>query len=299
MKLISHICSPTHYVDYLKTSTDYKWLNPEEKEKFLVQLFHSKNWEHIKKEDRKFVLQELEDTVALKMKRNPYEIVVKPSDYKWNDFLFDMYTDKINQRYLIRRNLMEDGIKQTVVNGKVKEKGIEYLNLYLLNILYHDQYHIMTQYYSHKSLESKGVEDCYREHLEYLMWLSCHDEFANEVNKKELVEHRYYHYRMVPDEYYAFQYSQKKIQKIFEELEQYYDIDKNYVSYLVGIKRGENKAIFSYQKSIGNYDNISYDDLYKQMLEGYIEEFSLKKNMPVEEIKRDLSLRPSIIEKSL
>ena len=57
MKRISKICNLENIVDYILTDKKYKGLNVYEKEKLIIQIFHSINWVKLKKENRIVVLQ--------------------------------------------------------------------------------------------------------------------------------------------------------------------------------------------------------------------------------------------------
>lgn len=294
MQLITQVCSINNIVDYIKTSKQYKKLNPFQKEELLVQLFHSTNWQFVRKEDRIVVLQELENIAALKINREPYQFDVLPSDYKWDEELWEMLTDKKARKYLIRKNFIEEGIKQCVSDDNVTQKRIEFLNIELLEGLNHEQYHVTTCFCF---LKYKPII-YYKEHFEYIIWLVCMDLSKKRV-KKDTFDNDYFIYRMIPDEYYAFKYSQTKIKRIFDILNQYYGTDENYFSYMELIKESENSIISFYQKYFSIYGSITYDEIYLKMLEDYINKYSLEVYRSVDEVKRKLSLKPSIIEKML
>lgn len=194
MKRISKICNLENIVDYILTDKKYKGLNVYEKEKLIIQIFHSINWVKLKKENRIVVLQELEKIEAIKNNRDFYQFEVLDNDYKWETRLMDISSSYKEQKIFVRKNFIEDGIKQAITNHCIEKKECDFLNAYLLKCLFQIQYHIMAEVYL-----KKLYSIVYKEHLEYLIWILESDLDDKRVKKNQ----SYYKYRMIPDKYYA------------------------------------------------------------------------------------------------
>lgn len=211
------------------------------------------------------------------------------SDYKWDTLLMDIGIHPLTKQFFIRKNFIEDGIKQYVTNSKVEKMLIEHLNIELLDSLTHEQYHIIT-----RERKNHHYPIIYKEHKEDLIWHKVSDLSDRKLEKGDI---RYYRYRMVPDEYYAFKYANSRVMRIFSILNRYYGEDENYSKYLEYVFKTESRVINTYKEDFPSCEDITYDEIYQRILEGHIQDFSLKENVSIEEIKRDLSLLPSIFDR--
>lgn len=201
----------------------------------------------------------------------------------------DIGIHPLTKQFFIRKNFIEDGIKQYVTNSKVEKMLIEHLNIELLDSLTHEQYHIIT-----RERKNHHYPIIYKEHKEDLIWHKVSDLSDRKLEKGDI---RYYRYRMVPDEYYAFKYANSRVMRIFSILNRYYGEDENYSKYLEYVFKTESRVINTYKEDFPSCEDITYDEIYQRILEGHIQDFSLKENVSIEEIKRDLSLLPSIFDR--
>lgn len=289
VELLSKVCSVSNIVDYILNDKRYKRLNPYQKENLIIQVFHSKNWNLLKKENRIFLLQEYENIMAMKGNRIPYFFIELRSDYKWDTLLMDMGFSFLTKRLLVRKNFIEDGIKQCACDSEVKKIVSKCLNFELLDGLIHEQYHIIT-----RERKQHHYPIIYREHKEDLVWSIISDMSDRDPKK---VGKRYYRYRMVPDEYYAFKYAQNKINRIFSILNRYYGEDENFSKYLKYMSNLESYTVDNYKEVFPYCEDITYDEIYRRVFEEHIQVFSLKEGVSADIVKRDLSLSPSIFDR--
>ncbi len=288
MKRISKICNPENIVDYILTDKKYKGLNVYEKEKLIIKIFHSINWVKLKKENRIVVLQELEKIEAIKNNRAFYQFEVLDNDYKWETRLMDIGSSYKEQKLFVRKNFIEEGIKQAIKNNCVEKTKCDFFNAYLLNGLFHAQYHIMTDVYI-KKLQSI----VYKEHMEHLIWVLGGDL----KDKKFKKDQPYYKYRMVPDRYYASLYARIKMREVFSSFYQDYGLDESYSKYLHYGAELEKFVIDSYRADYNNSNVYSEEELYSIFLEEYIRKISIRESISQEDIKREIALKPSIFDK--
>ncbi len=294
MKKTADICHLTNIRDYILTDKTYQTLQLESQETFILSLFHSTNWSKIQKEDRVILLRELERIEAKKLKREPFHIKLLDSNYKWDDFYMDFCVDKKNKKIYSRKNFVEDGIMQVLDDKKIKRVKIARMNYELLDCLFHEQYHIMTDYYLKKYRTS--MEDAYKEHSEYIIWGS--RKGAMDVyNNQEMMRKRHYIYRMIPEEYYAFQYAEEKVQRVFCSLKEDYGEDQAYDEYLIYLKKSKESVVANYYENCNDTSLLTYDELYQKLLDSYIKDF--EKECPnVSGTKEDLCIRKSIIKEN-
>ena len=163
-----------------------------------------------------------------------------------------------------------------------------FFNAYLLNGLFHAQYHIMTDVYI-KKLQSI----VYKEHMEHLIWVLGGDL----KDKKFKKDQPYYKYRMVPDRYYASLYARIKMREVFSSLYQDYGLDESYSKYLHYGAELEKFVIDSYRADYNNSNVYSEEELYSIFLEEYIRKISIRESISQEDIKREIALKPSIFDK--
>lgn len=288
MKKIEEVCRVENIVDYILTSKKYKRFNPYQKEQLVLQLFHSVNWDKVRKEDRVILLQEIENIEAKKLHREPFEFVILRNDYKWNEFLMDFYINKQNKKIYSRKNYIEEGIYQKVEDGKIREGKRLTVNFDLLDCMFHEQYHIMTHHYIKKLFMSSPT--MYREHAEFLIWYSS-SATKLDYNNLEMMKNRLYVYRMFPDEYYAYFYAEQKIKDTFAVLNQYYGIDANFELYLMNTQKEREHVVSSYIKDHDDVDAITYDELYQKCLNGYIHDYAEEENKTPQEVEKQLCLK--------
>lgn len=297
MRKIEEICDLESIGNYILRNRNYKNQSLEEQEHFILSAFHSKNWEKIKKTDRIILLREVENIEAQKLQREPFEIKLLPADYKWNEFYMDFYVDKKNRKIYSRRNFVEDGIMQVQENEQMKKTRIRHINYELLDCLYHEQYHIMTSHYFR--IYQTGMENAYKEHSEYIVWGS-RDGAMSIYNNQEMMKKRHYIYRMIPDEYYAFQYAEEKVKHKAQQLIDIYGEDKGYNYYLSVLEESKKGVVNNYYENTGDKEKLTYDQIYQKLLDSYIGDYEKECGCEVfGETKADLCLRKSIIEKKI
>lgn len=295
MTNVESICDLANIKDYILHSIKYQQLSIKEQEDFILSLFHSMNWNKIKKEDRIILLRQIEKIEAQKLKREPFEIELLDSDYRWDDFYMDFCVDKKNKKIYSRKNFIEDGIMQVVENGETKRVKITRINYELLDCLYHEQYHIMTRYYLNKY--QLNMEDAYKEHSEYIVWGS-RNGAMDIYNNKEMMQKRHYIYRMIPEEYYAYQYAEEKVQKVFQRLKSSYGEDASYDNYLLYLEKTKESVVANYYENTNDKEHLTYDEIYQKLLNSYINDFE-NQCQEVSGTKEDLFLRKSIIKESI
>lgn len=231
----------------------YKRLNPYQKEIFVTNFFHSEMWKRIKVEERVILLRELERVLATIYKRRKYHIDVLPSNYKVEEDYFDLQTIFEDNSINIRKNFLEEGIMQ---NGNC----MPYLNVYLLDGMYHENYHITS--YTH--IRGKMLEFLEREFIEYCLWYDTLKEGENVTSKEqEYIENDLLAYRMIPDEYYAYDFAYEKVVSIFQRTLELYGEDKNFTEYVVMHIEEENG--FACQYNQAHHTNYTFDELYEKV----------------------------------
>lgn len=249
----------------------YKRLNPYQKEIFVTNFFHSVMWKRIKVEERIVLLRELEHVLSTLYKRSKYHIVVLPSSYKVEEDYFDLQTIFEDKSIRIRKNFLEEGILQA-------GKKLSYLNLYLLDGMYHENYHITS--YTH--IRSKLLTFLEREFIEYWLWINTlQEEECITAKESEYIENDLLAYRMIPDEYYAYDFAYQKVCSIFMRTLALYGEDENFTEYVL-VMEGE-KINFSYQYNQEHHTNYTFDELYEKV---YLKQIIASLSQSKEEEKR-------------
>lgn len=130
-------------IEKMINSRRYKSLNFYQKEKIIIQLFHSSNFYSINSYNRIILLQEFENIRAKIEKRESFKIIVLSHEYKFNELLMDMRTVISQKKIFIRKSLLENAIRQFIIDNKsgIQKVKVEDLNLFLLDCLLHEQYH--------------------------------------------------------------------------------------------------------------------------------------------------------------
>lgn len=272
----------------------YIRLNPYQKERFLLELFHSRNWCKIHSEDRIYLLQEFENVKSNIDKRKAYKIVEFSSDWHWDRYLFDMFTKHRTQIMGIRKNLLGQGIKQKNVDGKVIPYFISYLNLFLLDSIVHEGWHVNTKYKI-----AACQRDLPREHLEQILWQQSRYYIDNRTINTCIQNNKKYLYIAKPDEFYAFRYSFNYILDAFRRLEKKYGKDENMEMYLEEDIRF--KSVIEEEYFNDTKKSLSYNEIYSHYLDLYIKSlFDSDKKNDYYELLNDLgssfSLTKSILE---
>lgn len=293
---IEKLCHLDCVAEYILTDKKYQRLNPYQKENIILSLFHSANWNKINKIDRAIILQEVENIEAKKIHREPFQFVLLKSTYKWDDFLMDFGVNYTQKKIYSRKNYIEDGIYQKVVGNKIEKGKASALNLYFLDSIFHEQYHIMTRHYLNAYFHMNSI--LYREHAEHLMWW-CSSETKKLYNNQEMMRNRRYIYRMFPDEYYAFSYAEQKMSHTFTKLNSFYGLDENWNLYLEKIRMEKENTIISYQNNCKDSNPLTYDELYQKSLNEYIASYAMDEDISVSEVENRLKLQKSIINEKL
>lgn len=231
----------------------YKRLNPYQKEIFVTNFFHSAMWKKIQVEERIVLLRELEHVLSTIYKRSRYNVVVLPSHYKVEEDYFDLQTIFEDKSIRIRKNFLEQGILQ---DGN----SLSFLNVYLLDGMYHENYHIT----SHTHMHSKVVPYLEREFVEYFLWYNTLKE-GESITKKEnqYIKEDILAYRMIPDEYYAYDFAYEKVLSTFERSLVLYGEDKNFTEYVLA--QEEERLSFACQYNQEHNTNYMFDELYEKV----------------------------------
>ena len=232
---------------------EYKRLNPYQKEIFVTNFFHSAMWNRIKVEEHIVLLRELEHVLSTIYKRSRYNVAVLPSHYKVEEDYFDLQTIFEDKSIRIRKNFLEEGILQ---DGN----ALSYLNVYLLDGMYHENYHITS--YTH--ICSKVVPSLEREFVEYCLWYNTLKAGENITTKEnEYAKEDLLAYRMIPDEYYAYDFAHEKVLSTFERTLALYGGDKCFTEYVLA--QEEERLNFAWKYNQEHNTNYTFDELYEKV----------------------------------
>ncbi len=273
----------------------YKRLSVYQKEIFVTNLFHSKWWDKIPKQDHILLLKELQNVLSNKYRNGQYQLIVLPSDYQLQECLFEMITNVYEKRILMRKSFIEDGIIQ---DGYDDIYVLDFLNVYLLDCIYHENYHIISRQQS--ILKSSTILE--REFLEQLLWCLTLNRKENipimeQIGSLEndLLEKDVLGYYMIPDEYYAHRFAYEQVARIFDRTISLYGEDENFRKYIVDVKREQSVLAQKYNNEHGT--QYTFDELYEQIYLTDIIRSSAKDEEEVKEVYQKLKERKHFIKR--
>jgi hypothetical protein len=277
------------------TQPKYRRMNPYQKEIFVTGLFHSKNFNQIRKEEHIVLLKELKEVLLKKYRCGPYTMIVLPSDYQLHEDLFDMVTDVYKRRIYIRKSFVEDGIIQ---NGYDDAYCLDFLNVYLLDCIYHEMYHII----SRNQIMRKSTSYLDREFVEQLLWYLTikHNENSSLMEQVAQIESTFLEedilsYRMLPEEYYAHLFAYNQVNHAFKRNVVLYGEDKNLGKYQFDVE--QEKSILVKQYNNIHKTNYTFDEIYEQVYLMNIICFSTKNEEEVREVYQKLGRKKHFIKR--
>lgn len=274
--------------------SDYRWkngINIFQKEKIITELFHIKNWEQIDPTNRIILLQEIENIQARKQKRSPCQLVLLNPNYNFDTEFFDMMSDYNTKKIYMRRNFIEEGLKQNITDTGVEKVDInDRLNVELLDGVIHEGHHIWTK---EKIIRIKTIENLTLEDKELILWIQITDIERNPKldNNFQTMKNERYLYRLTPDEYYTFKYAKDYIDMVFGMLEGKFGRDKGFQAYLKAYNKEVSDIEQLYNQNNGIY--LSYEDIYKRNFLDHIEKFINEDRKKAEEILSILRINKS------
>lgn len=264
-------------IEFIK-SKHYKKMNLKNQRRFIFSLFHIVNFSKIKNTERIILLQELENNIAISMKREPYSIELNNDP----NLLLQFGTLISKKKIYVDKPFIEEG----KIKNYTRDEGLfleesKCLNLELLDGMFHEQHHIYLDKIG-DAIDNEELKPV-REYYEYLLWLI---QLPEDHDFQKEVEECYYSYRMAPQEYYAFKYAEEQIKDIFVSLEGIYGYDPNLKEYL-----SVNLAYRNYVCNLYNEDHhelYGYDELYQVYVSNYIKKVSERPNFSEEDLFKEL-----------
>lgn len=277
------------------TQLQYRRMNSYQKEIFVTGLFHSKNFNQIRKEEHIVLLEELKEILLKKYRCGSYTMIVLPSDYQLHEDLFDMVTDVYKRKIYIRKSFVEDGIIQ---NGYDDVYCLDFLNVYLLDCIYHEMYHII----SRNQIMRKSTSYLDREFVEQLLWCLTikHNENSSLMEQIAQIESSFLEedilaYRMLPEEYYAHLFAYNQVNYVFKKNVALYGEDKNLRKYQFDVE--QEKSILVKQYNNKHKTNYTFDEIYEQVYLMNIICFSTKNEEEVKEVYQKLERKTHFIKR--
>ncbi len=272
----------------------YKRMTPYQKEIFVIGLFHSKNFNLIRKEERKLLLKELVSILLMKYKCNFYRIVILSNAYKLDEELFDMATDVFQRKIYVRKSFLEDGMIQ---NGKDSVYYLDFLNVYLLDCIYHEIYHII----SRNQMMRKSASLLDREFVEQLLWCLTLKQEENismmeQIGKIEnqFLEENILAYRMIPEEYYAHIFAYKQVVHAFLRNVSFYGEEKNLKKYQLDVEWEKRFLTEEYNHTYKT--NYTFEEIYDQVFLMNAIRFSAKDEEEIKEVYQKLKKKKHFIK---
>lgn len=271
------------------TQSQYRRMNPYQKEIFVTRLFHSKFFNQIRKEERKFLLKELIAVLLKKYQCSSYCMVFLPSDYQLHENLFDMVTDVLQKKIYVRKSFVEDGLIQ---NGYDDLYYIDFLNVYLLDCIYHEMYHII----SRNQVVRKQTSLLDKEFIEQLLWcltieqnenISMMEQIAEIEN--QFLEEDILAYRMIPEEYYAHDFAYHQVEHVFKRNTSLYGEDRNLKKYQLDVEVERSFLAEEYNHTYKT--NYTFEEIYEQVYLMDIIRFSAKDEKEVREVCQKIKMK--------
>lgn len=282
-------------IEKMINSRRYKSLNFYQKEKIIIQLFHSSNFYSINSYNRIILLQEFENIRAKIEKRESFKIIVLSHEYKFNELLMDMRTVISQKKIFIRKSLLENAIRQFIIDNKsgIQKVKVEDLNLFLLDCLLHEQYHINTRHSLNKYQNNQSYLK--KEHKEQLLFMFARNK-EREENNNNLLEGKMYLYRTIPDEYYAYLYAETKLYEYFQRLNEQLGYDENLSLY----QRRCNFEKKQFELSYLYFEKqaLKCEEIYHNFLNNLIEYIVAHSDNTKEEYIKDLQKSKKFIKET-
>lgn len=255
----------------LISSEKYRNLNILDQQKIVLTFFYAENFYKLSKFEKIMLLQELERIRSNITNREMFNIEIEDS----KEMLFDAAVSMQKGTIYFSEVLIRDGKqRKQSVNGKIKYEDIEFLNLFLLDCLLHEEFHISTFY----ALEQSLLEH-YRE-LKELHIYTIVNGITNSSIQQKNISNSFYKYVMDPREYYAFKYAYDFVRKLMNN-------DANILKYIKSVYNMREKVEESYK----NYakESLDYEAIYFKLLFEYILKYSIYTGYGCEEIIADLA----------
>lgn len=259
----------------------------------IFSLFHTTNWHKINPCNRIYILQELENIQATLQNRKPATIEVVPSDWKFNELLMDFGTIRDENKYIVRKNFIEDGILQMYdKDHNVVKFEVSFANYDLMDSILHEGYHMNTF-----NLFNNHPEDIhFREHLEYQLY--CNYIYCNKISTRQseyISSGKTYLYRSNPDEYYAFNYAEGIVKKYMGVVSLLYGTDNEFIKYKEHILNSRLQVENAFEKDYGF--RLDYDRIYQLYLRSYYGDKLVTELLECtcDDIKKELSKSKSLL----
>ena len=255
----------------LISSEKYKNLNVLDQQRIVLTFFYAENFYKLSVPEIIILLQEFERIKSIIDNREEFRIKIEES----KEMLFDAAVSIPKNTIYFSEALIKKG-KQRKQNydGKTEYKDIEFLNLFLLDCLLHEEFHISTFYALEQDLLSS-----YRELKELHMYTVVNG-ITNSVIQQKNISNSFYKYIMDPREYYAFKYAYDFVRKLM-------NTDINILRYIKSVYEMREKVEESYRNN--SKESLDYETIYSKLLFEYILKYSKYTGYSCEEIIADLA----------
>lgn len=278
----------------LFTQLQYRQMNPYQKEIFVTRLFHSRNFNQIRKEEHIVLFKELKNVLLKKYRCDSYAVIVLPSDYRLQEDLFDVVTDVYQKKMYVRKSFIEDGMIQNGYDGLY---CLDFFNVYLLDCIYHEMYHIISRNQMMRKMSS--VLD--KEFIEQLLWCLTikRDENISMMEQIGEIENQFLEedilaYRMLPEEYYAHMFAYNQVVHAFHRNVSLYGEDENFEKYQWDIE--QEKRVLAEQYNLIHGTNYTLEQIYEQVFLMETIRFSAKDEEEVKEVYQKLKNKKHFIK---
>lgn len=260
----------------LISSEKYKKLNILDQQKIVLTFFYAENFYKLSESEKIVLLQEFERIRSCINNREVFNVKIEGS----KEMLFDAAVSIPKNTIYFSETLIKEGKQRNQNNdGKMEYKDIEFLNLFLLDCLLHEEFHISTFY----ALE-QGLLSCYRELKELHMYTVVNGITNSSIQQKN-INNNFYKYVMDPREYYAFKYAYDFVRKLM-------NTDVNILRYIKSVYDMREKVEESYRNC--SKESLDYEAIYSKLLFEYILKYSKHTGYSCEEIIGDLANSKSL-----
>ena len=260
----------------LISSVNYKKLNILDQQKIVLTFFYAENFYKLSVPEIIILLQEFERIKSIIDNREEFGIKIEES----KEMLYDAAVSISKKNIYFSETLIKDGKQRNQNNhGKMEYKDIEFLNLFLLDCLLHEEFHISTFY----ALE-QGLLSSYRELKELHMYTIVNG-ITNSAIQQKNINNIFYKYVMDPREYYAFKYAYDFVRKLM-------NTDVNILRYIKSVYDMREKVEESYRNN--SKESFDYEAIYPKLLFEYILKYSKYTGYSCEEIIEDLAHSKSL-----
>ena len=260
----------------LISSVKYKNLNILDQQRIVLTFFCAKNFYRLSATEKIILLQEFEKIRSCINNREVFNVKTESS----KEMLFDAAVSISKNTIYFSETLIKEG-KQRNQNsdGKTEYNDIEFLNLFLLDCLLHEEFHISTFYALEQDLLSS-----YRE-LKELHIYTVVNGITNSAIQQKNINNIFYKYVMDPREYYAFKYAYDFVRKLM-------NTDVNFLRYIKSAYEMREKVEESYRNN--SKESLDYEAIYPKLLFEYILKYSKHTGYSCEEIITDLAHSKSL-----